>query len=76
MLWRKHSDSGESPLISGRYADRRANVKNKKPVRIRVLTAEDMHQFRLHYRSLVLATQEHRPDVVAIVGDALHGFGI
>jgi len=51
-------------------------VKNKKPFHIRVLTAEDMHQSRLHYRSLVLATQEHRPDVVAIVGDALHGFGI
>jgi len=51
-------------------------VKNKKPFHIRVLTAEDMHQSRLHYRSLVLATQEHRLDVVAIVRDALHGFEI
>ena len=52
------------------------NMKNKKSVRRRVLTVADMHQTRLHYRSLVLATQEHRPDVVAIVGDALHAFEI
>ena len=52
------------------------NVKNKKPVRIRGLTAADRHQSRLHYRSLVLATQEQRPGVVAIVGDALHAFEI
>jgi Icc-related predicted phosphoesterase len=51
-------------------------VKNKKPFRIRVLTAADMHQSQLHYRSLVLATQEQRPDVLAIVGDALHAFEI
>jgi len=51
-------------------------VKNKKSFHIRVLTAEDMHQSRLHYRSLVLATQEQRPGVVAIVGDALHAFEI
>ena len=52
------------------------NVKNKKPFRIRVITAADMHHSRLHYRSLVLATQEHRPDVVAVVEDALHVFEI
>jgi Icc-related predicted phosphoesterase len=52
------------------------NRKNKKSVGLRVLTVADMHQTRLHYRSLVLATQEHRPDVAAIIGDALHKFEI
>ena len=47
-----------------------------EPVRLRVITATDLHQSRLHYRSLALATQEHRPNVVAIVGDALHGFDL
>jgi len=51
-------------------------VKSEKSVRVRVLTAADMHQSWLHYRSLGLATQAHRPDVVAIVGDALHAFPI
>ena len=51
-------------------------MKSEKSVRVRVLTAADMHQSWLHYRSLGLATQAHRPDVVAIVGDALHAFPI
>jgi hypothetical protein len=51
-------------------------MKNKKSVRRRVLTAEDMPQSRSHYWSLVLATKEHRSNVVAIVGDAIHGFEI
>ena len=41
-------------------------------MRIRLLTTADLHQSRLHYRSLVLATKELKPDVVAVVGDALH----
>src|ERR1039457_1676820 len=41
-------------------------------MRIRLLTAADLHQSRLHYRSLELATKELKPDVVAVVGDALH----
>ena len=41
-------------------------------MRIRLLTATDLHQSRLHYRSLELATKELKPDVVAVVGDALH----
>jgi hypothetical protein len=33
-----------------------------------------MHQSRLHYQSLVQAVRDHRPNVVAIVGDALEAF--
>ncbi len=40
-------------------------------MRIRLLTTADLHQSRLHYRSLVLATKELKPDAVAVVGDAL-----
>jgi hypothetical protein len=41
---------------------------------VRVLTVVDLHQSRLHYRSLVLGVEEQHPDVVAIVGDALEAF--
>lgn len=44
---------------------------SSRRVHIRVLTSADLHQSRLHYRSLFQVAQEHRPDVVAIVGDAL-----
>ena len=39
---------------------------------MRLLTTADLHQSRLHYRSLALATKELKPGVVAVVGDALH----
>jgi Calcineurin-like phosphoesterase len=40
-------------------------------MRIRILTAADLHQSRLHYRSLNLAVKEHQPDGVALIGDFL-----
>jgi hypothetical protein len=49
----------------------RTNLKNQKPTRIRVLAAADLHQSKQRYQDLVVATEECRPDVVAIVGDAL-----
>jgi Icc-related predicted phosphoesterase len=52
-----------------------AEMDERKLICVRVLTAADMHQSRLHYRSLVQAVAEHRPDVVAIVGDALYALG-
>jgi Icc-related predicted phosphoesterase len=39
--------------------------------KVRVITTSDLHQSERHYRSLSRAVAEHRPDVVAIVGDAL-----
>lgn len=42
--------------------------------RMRVLTAADLHQSRLHYRGLTQAVKRHHPNVVAIVGDALEAF--
>jgi len=51
-------------------------VKKSNSVCIRILTATDLHQSWPHYGQLSLATQKHRPDVVAIVGDALHAFEI
>ena len=39
---------------------------------IRLLTATDLHQCKLHYRSLELAVKELQPDGVALVGDFLH----
>ena len=44
-------------------------------VRIRLLTAADLHQSKLHYRSLALAVAEHRPHAVVLVGDVLHALG-
>lgn len=38
---------------------------------VRVLTVSDLHQSRLHYRSLEHAVDVHRPDVLACVGDVL-----
>ena len=38
---------------------------------IRLLTATDLHQSKLHYRSLALAVKEQQPDAVALVGDFL-----
>src|ERR1700683_3760776 len=73
---KKHRVREESTLSCERYVNRKSNVKSEKSVRVRVLTAADMHQSWLHYRSLGLATQAHRPDVVSIVGDALHAFPI
>jgi Icc-related predicted phosphoesterase len=43
---------------------------------IRVLTVTDLHQSRRHYQSLVAAVHEHRPQVVASVGDVLDFFGV
>lgn len=43
-------------------------------VEVRVITASDLHQSERHYRSLARAVAEHRPDVVAIVGDALEAY--
>ena len=39
---------------------------------IRLLTATDLHQSKMHYRSLALAVKEQQPDAVALVGDFLH----
>lgn len=44
-------------------------------VQIRMLTVADIHQSQLHYCALVQAAKEHKPDVVAIVGDALYALG-
>jgi len=41
---------------------------------VRVLTVADLHQSSVLYRELALSVEEHRPDVVAIVGDALEAF--
>jgi len=47
----------------------------KKPatVNMRVLCATDLHQSPLHYEALRQAVAEHKPAVVAMVGDFLHG---
>jgi hypothetical protein len=49
----------------------RPAVKNQKAIHISVLAAAGLHQSKLRYQHLFLATEESRPDVVAIVGDAL-----
>ena len=41
--------------------------------RIRILTCTDLHQSKLHYRSLALSVMEQQPDAVALVGDFLYG---
>jgi len=33
---------------------------------IRLLTATDLHQFKLHYRSLAVVVKEQQPDAVAL----------
>jgi len=42
--------------------------------RVRVLTVADIHQMRVLYHGLQAATEQHKPDVVAFVGDVLHAF--
>jgi hypothetical protein len=39
---------------------------------ITVLTVADLHQSQELYQQLTFAVAEHRPDVVALVGDCLH----
>ena len=51
-------------------------MKSEKSVRVRVLTIADMHESWLHYGNLSLPTQAHRPDVVVVVGNALHAFDL
>jgi Icc-related predicted phosphoesterase len=41
---------------------------------VRLLTATDLHQTRWMYDALESAVQEHRPHVLALVGDFLHGY--
>ena len=54
----------------------RAGQFMKKPAttNLRVLCATDLHQSPLHYQALRHAVVEHKPAVVALVGDFLHGF--
>jgi len=49
-------------------------MNNSGSISVRVLTATDLHQSRVLYNGLVVAVRQHRPDVVAIVGDALEAF--
>jgi len=49
-------------------------VNNSDSISVRVLTVTDLHQSRTLYSGLVGAVRRHRPDVVAIVGDALEAF--
>jgi Icc-related predicted phosphoesterase len=50
-----------------------AGNKKKTSARIiTVLTATDLHQSKELYRQLKCAVAEHRPDVIALVGDCLH----
>jgi Icc-related predicted phosphoesterase len=49
-------------------------MNERNTASVRLLTAADIHQSGLHYRSLAQAVAQHRPDVVAIVGDALEAF--
>jgi hypothetical protein len=39
---------------------------------ITVLTTTDLHQSKELYQQLEFAVAEHRPDVIALVGDCLH----
>jgi len=46
----------------------------EQPVkRVRVLTATDLHQLKWVYLALERAVSEHKPDILALVGDFLHG---
>ncbi len=42
-------------------------------IRLRLLTVTDLHRSALLYEQLVHAVRQHRPQVVAFVGDFLHG---
>lgn len=46
-------------------------MNNHLMMRVRVLTATDLHQSQLHFKKLAQAVSEYRPDVVALVGDVL-----
>jgi Icc-related predicted phosphoesterase len=46
-------------------------MKSKNQHLSRVLTVADLHQSRALYASLAEAVEEHKPDLVAVVGDAL-----
>ena len=46
-------------------------MNSKNIFHVRVLTAADLHQIPFLYYSLDVAVEKHRPDLVAIVGDAL-----
>ena len=48
------------------------NGEKIKITEVTVLTVADLHQSRKLYADLVKAVDEHKPDVVAIVGDCLH----
>jgi Icc-related predicted phosphoesterase len=43
-------------------------------VKIRLLTATDLHQSRHRFEALTQAIQRHRPDALAFVGDVLDAF--
>lgn len=43
--------------------------------KIKVLTVSDIHRSKTHYRNLAAAVKEHRPDVVALLGDFLDASG-
>lgn len=51
------------------------SMSNSRPIRIRVLSASDLHQSQLHYEELARAVSKHRPNVVALVGDVLNAVG-
>jgi len=51
-------------------------VKKTATVNIRVLCATDLHQSPLHYEALRQAVAEHKPAVVALVGDFLHALNV
>ncbi len=42
--------------------------------RVRVMTIADLHQSSAHYRKLPKLVREHKPDLVALVGDFLGAF--
>ena len=56
---------------------KRRALKQKEPSivqTVKVLTAADLHRSSKLYEQLGEAVREHRPDVLALVGDFLHAF--
>jgi Icc-related predicted phosphoesterase len=49
-------------------------MKSRTTPTVRVLTVTDMHQRKALFRDLSRAVEMHKPDVVAIIGDALEAF--
>lgn len=49
-------------------------MNNGDPQHVRVLTVADLHQSRSLFPQLTAVVAEHRPDVVAFVGDMLDAF--